>query len=113
MNVLIQNANFDWSGIEGSQAAYSKDLVTSQEWNAASLHYVRVEPGGEIAMHTHPVETEAHFVVSGEGKGTAGDQTYHLTASDVLLALPGVAHSVHNNGLQDLVLLCIFNPPLA
>lgn len=76
----------------------------------ASVVRVRVDPGGVINTHTHPIETETAYVLSGQGTLTAEDQEYVLTAGMSVTILPGTPHSMRNSGDVPLEMVAMHTP---
>lgn len=61
MREIIDSNQLEW-------ARHPKHPGSASETDAVlSLHRVRVEPGGGIALHTHENQTEILFLLSGEG----------------------------------------------
>ncbi len=110
--MVIHGAVRAWPAVSGQENCFAKDLVTSIETKAMSVHHLRIEPGAEFTSHTHEHETEVQFVISGQGQAQLGDRWEDIVSGDVALALPGVAHALRNNSASPLFILCVFTPPL-
>ncbi len=110
--IFIKNEMLPWKAEIDFVKTFSKNLLTSQDNAQMSAHYLRVEPGGEITVHAHARETELHFIAQGRGQASLGDERHAVEGGDAVLALPTVPHGIRNTGGQDLVVLCIFAPPL-
>lgn len=110
--MLIRGATRPWPEEPGQIACYSKDMTTRSESDVLSAHHLRIEPGGEFRPHSHEIETELHFVISGCGQALEGDRWEQVTAGDVVLDPPGVEHGFRNTSSKPLFILCIFTPPL-
>ncbi len=76
-----------------------------------SVHLCEWEPGQQNDMHSHTVETETMYVLSGHGKAICGSEEISLEPNGMLVASPGQEHVIINNGNENLRLLCIFSPP--
>lgn len=76
-----------------------------------SVHLCEWDPGDRNDMHSHAAETEAMFVLEGEGTATCGGEKIPLRKGGLLVAIPGVEHVIENTGREKLRLLCIFSPP--
>lgn len=113
MIAIIQNKNFYWNEISNGTNAYSKDLITSSFWENVSLHHVLVKAGGEIEIHQHEEQDEAHFVISGKCIGIISGQEVEIETGDVMFVKKKILHGVKNKSDNDLLLLCVFNPPLS
>jgi quercetin dioxygenase-like cupin family protein len=110
--MVIHGAGRAWSVEKAQVAAFSKNLVTSTDTPALSVHQLRIEPGGEFKSHAHEGETEIQFVIFGQGQAQIGGQWEAVAEGDVVLALPGEAHAWRNLGPAALLILAVFNPPL-
>ena len=91
---------------------YLKDLVVKAEAELLSVHRGRIEQGGEILVHTHGVESETFYILSGKAECTMGDEKLEFVAGSCGFAPPGVPHGLKNVGSEPVELLAIFTPPL-
>lgn len=71
---------------------------------------VTIPPGESGNKHTHDIEQETWFIVSGRGKLSIGDETVELEQDMVVVAPAGVQHQIINNGREELKALFIFTP---
>ena len=71
------------------------------------LHMVRIEPGRETTeFHFHGQDEEFVYIIAGQGVALMGDETIFVEPGDVMLfPKNGPAHSMRNEGLDDLVYL--------
>lgn len=76
-----------------------------------SVHLCEWEPGQQNDVHTHRLETEVMYVLSGNGKAICDGEEIALHPNGMLVACPGQEHVIINNGKENLKLLCIFSPP--
>lgn len=53
-----------------------KDLLVQKEGGGLSLHRGRIEPGGEVFVHTHDMQAETFYILSGEAKCAMGEEKY-------------------------------------
>jgi quercetin dioxygenase-like cupin family protein len=77
----------------------------------SSIVIARVAAGGEIPRHTHPVETETAYVLSGQGKLITDATEYIFDAGIAVTVPPGLAHRVVNTGDTPLDIFAIHSPP--
>ncbi len=110
--MIIHGATRLWPAEPGQIDCFSRDLVTSKETGAMSVHHLRIDPGGEFKAHVHDRETEIHFVISGSGQAMLGDQWEDIFAGDAVIDHPGVVHALRNPTSEPIFILCIFAPPL-
>ena len=89
-----------------------KDLVVKAESGLLSVHRGTIEAGGEIFVHTHEVEAETFYIISGEVECTMGDEKIAFGAGSCGFAPPGIAHGLRSTGTTPVELLAIFTPPL-
>lgn len=89
-----------------------RDLVTAAANPAMSMHLGRLEPGGEIFVHTHEGQSETFYILSGEALCTMGDEKIPFPAGACGVAPPGVPHGLKNNNSAPVMLLALFTPPL-
>jgi len=70
----------------------------------------RIKPGTSgCPVHTHQIEDEAFFILSGHGVFRYGDEVQEVRPGDCIScpAGSGVAHQLANHSDEDLVYLCI------
>lgn len=91
---------------------FLKDLVLKADSGLVSVHRGRIEPGGEIFVHTHEVESETFYILSGQVECTMGEETIAFSAGSCGFAPPGVPHGLRNTGNGPAELVAIFTPPL-
>ena len=112
MHRLVLQSSLGTEPLEGNPGVYSKVLATSADWSAMSVHQISVQPGSEVALHSHGKESELHFIVSGRALGRIGDASYRMEPGDALLVDEQTPHGLINDGTEELVVLCVFSPPL-
>jgi len=72
------------------------------------ISMMRIQPGTYNGMHTHEVDSEILYVVSGTATVTNGDGSVDvLSAGDVSYCPMGTGHSVKNTGTTELVLFSV------
>lgn len=71
---------------------------------------MRVAPGKGVPRHTHTLEDEALFVLSGELEAAVGDQIFTLKAGETLIAPRNIAHELRNSGNVANHYLIMFSP---
>lgn len=78
---------------------------------ASSVIIARIAPGGTIPPHTHPVETETAYVLSGKGKLITDTAEYDFEPGIAVTIPSGLAHRVVNSGDTPLEIFAIHTPP--
>lgn len=91
---------------------FLKDLVVKADSGQLSVHRGRIEPGGEILVHTHEAESETFYILSGALECTMGEEKIAYGAGSCGFAPPGVKHGLRNVGDTPAELVAIFTPPL-
>lgn len=89
-----------------------RDLVTAAVNPDLSVHLGRLEPGGEIYVHTHDTQTETFHILSGQAVCTMGDKKIEYGPGTCGTAPPGIPHGLKNEGQEPVVLMAMFTPPL-
>jgi mannose-6-phosphate isomerase-like protein (cupin superfamily) len=78
---------------------------------AMSFAEAVVPPDAETIAHAHETFEEIYFVLGGGGRMRLGDEEFHVAPGEAIRILPGVVHSLKNQGFEDLVVLCCCSPP--
>lgn len=81
-----------------------------QDVRHVGIGMVILPPGNQSTPHSHEVEEETWFVVSGRGKLTIGDETVEIEPEMLITATPGKKHFITNTGDESLKMLWIFTP---
>jgi quercetin dioxygenase-like cupin family protein len=77
-----------------------------------SFGVATVNPGGEIAAHTHHDREELFYILAGTGRLEAGDEPpREVTAGDAIWFPIGCRHRLHNAGDQPVVLVFVGMTP--
>ena len=90
-----------------------KALLTSADNALASVNVVRLPAGREIGHHTHPIQVETAFVLSGQGMFWLGDSEVPFRAGQIVAVPMNTVHGLRNPSDQDMELLAVFTPPMA
>jgi mannose-6-phosphate isomerase-like protein (cupin superfamily) len=73
---------------------------------------ILIIPGHQISPHKHDNSTEFFYVASGQGEFLDGDEWKPIKKSDAFKAPIGRTHGIMNSGIDMLVLLAAFSPPI-
>ncbi len=76
-----------------------------------SIVIARVAVGGSIPVHTHLIETETAYVLSGEGKLITDTAEYHFLPGITVTIPAGLSHRVINTGESPLEFFAVHSPP--
>ncbi|MGN0612888.1 MAG: cupin domain-containing protein [Porcipelethomonas sp.] len=67
----------------------------------------RLQPGASIGMHTHDINSEIIFIISGNGKVLIDDGEERLPAGSCHYCPMGHSHSLINDGNDTLEFYCV------
>lgn len=79
---------------------------------AFSIHVTEWEKDGRVDLHTHDDGTEAMFCMEGCGEVNINGEKKNFSPGCMIVAPPGVLHSIRNTGDELLRVLCVFSPPV-
>ncbi len=66
-----------------------------------------LKPGANIGYHSHDLNSEIIYILSGEGYFKYDDTTERVKAGDVHYCPKGHAHAFYNDGTEDLAYFAI------
>ena len=93
----------DWFYLLGPQNSAAKNLA----FGLADF------PGGTLAAsHTHEVEEEILYVISGRGAIIAGEEEIPLEPGVAVLIPPGTPRQIRGDGRETLRVVTVFSPPM-
>lgn len=81
-------------------------LIAPGEGPNFAMRRFTIKPGGSMPLHTNRVEHE-QYVLQGKARIVIGEQTYEVSAGDVVFIPAGVPHSYESIGEEDFVFLCM------
>lgn len=91
----------------------SRRLIVREHGMGHSVHETRVKDGAELHLH-YKNHFETNYCLSGEG------EVVHKDTGEVFPIRPGTVYALNNHDPHilrakngDLVLICVFTPPLA
>lgn len=89
-----------WNNEQGNTAYTLTDLTAFDEKNPKLRLYahVRVQPGEEVAYHTHQNESESYYILSGKGLYQDNEKEYTVVPGAVTLTTSGNGHAIRNIG---------------
>ena len=100
---LYQLPGRDWQLLLGPQTGESERMTMS---------IATFPPGSAPPLHVHPNEEEQVYVLSGSGRLMTEHDDVPLSPGVAFRVPVGYWHGAANDGDEDLVLLCMFNPPV-
>jgi mannose-6-phosphate isomerase-like protein (cupin superfamily) len=93
-------------------SAYSKLLVNPD--NSATRHFdfrlSLYQPKGYVEEHTHERSEHVYYILQGRGLMTLDDKSYVVEPHTAIFIPPGVAHSLANTGLENLLFIVVTAP---
>jgi len=111
---FIRNiAEVDWLEFPGHfGGALSKPLVHPDTAGSRHIDYriSAYQPKARVELHSHKVQEQVYHVLEGEGLMVIDGQRTVVRKHDVIFLPPGIAHSIANNGLNDLVFIVVTTP---
>jgi mannose-6-phosphate isomerase-like protein (cupin superfamily) len=76
-----------------------------------SLALATVNPGKRTLRHVHETSTELYYIIKGVGTIELGSKTESLEENTLVYIPPKTDHRVTNTDKEDLLILCVSNPP--
>lgn len=67
------------------------------------VHEVTVPAGTSIGLHRHVGNEEVYIMVKGEAELTIDNEKKLVRGGDAILTKDGMAHSIRNNGTEDVL----------
>lgn len=101
----------EWAREDRFPGIAFKIFETRNTHPAMSVAMARVDPGTWIQWHTHAIETETAFVLSGSGVIETDEREYPISAQTGMTIPPGIRHCVRNTGDVPLEILAMHTPP--
>jgi len=87
------------------------EIHNMPEDESCSIARARVEPGVTTQLHALRGTTERYVILSGAGRvEVAGQEPVELRALDVVTIPAGESQRISNDGMEDLVFLCVCTP---
>lgn len=86
---------------------YMKDMLIPENNMDVTNKYIKIEPKGEITVHTHDV-TEAFYLLEGRASVLVNGDRISLKAGNMIAAPKDVPHGIKNETDEDVILLATF-----
>ena len=68
-----------------------------------------LHPDKSTSRHKHEGQEEVYIFMKGSGKMELDDKKFDVKEGDLILIEDGVFHRVHNTGMVDLYMVCVFD----
>jgi quercetin dioxygenase-like cupin family protein len=98
-------------GLPGRQLSW---LVAPGALSAShcSACVIRVAPGDKVwPAHSHPNGEEVIYVIQGSGRVLVDGEVAPVQPGTTVLFPRGAVHMLHNNGSEQMKVVCFFAPP--
>ena len=102
----ISEVEMNEVNFEGAKGAYIQWLITKPEAKNYAMRRFVIKPGGVIPTHSHDWEHEI-YILEGKGVVKVGSKEINVKKDTFLYIEPNIPHSYFNNGVSDLVFICI------
>ncbi|HPX26716.1 MAG TPA: cupin domain-containing protein [Treponemataceae bacterium] len=101
-----------WNEHKTFKGVYLKHLLTGSDTRGVfSAHFVKIDAGCEIGLHTHEQSDELHEVIDGKGTCLLGDKIQDYSCGVISLIPKTLPHRVRA-GKEGLFIFAKFFPPL-
>lgn len=95
--------SFSWG-----EVTWLEDKASTPQGRQA-FGVVRIKPGKNNPLHYHANCEEGNYIMQGQGRCIAGDETYDLGAGGYIAIPAGIPHTLANVGEQDLHVVVTFS----
>jgi len=86
--------------------------VDSARTQAVSVSFLDIGAGVEIPVHTHDLQVDSIYVVSGNGKAFVNGEWQNIEEGHYIFVPAAVEHGIRNTGKGPLRLFVHHSPPL-
>jgi mannose-6-phosphate isomerase-like protein (cupin superfamily) len=76
-----------------------------------SIALATVKPGQKTLRHIHETSREFYYIIRGVGAIKLNSEKKSIEESTLIYIPTGTKHTVTNTGKEDILILCICNPP--
>ncbi|WP_045210910.1 cupin domain-containing protein [Desulfonatronovibrio magnus] len=87
-------------------------LIKSTDSEAVSVSELQVDPGVKAPIHTHDLQIDSIYVVSGTARAYINQEWIEVSAGDYIYVPATAEHGLHNTGDEILRLFVHHSPPL-
>lgn len=91
-----------------SNEAFRDEVITGKE---AQLVLMTIQPGDEIGAEVHEEHDQILVFVEGQGQAMINDETFEVSANDLVFVHAGAKHNFINSGTTPLRLYTVYAPP--
>ncbi|RQD56267.1 MAG: cupin domain-containing protein [Desulfonatronovibrio sp. MSAO_Bac4] len=87
-------------------------LVADGKSDMVSVSELIIEPGVEVPVHTHDLQADSIYIVSGKARAFLNGEWDFVESGDYLFVPPNAEHGISNTGREPLRLFIHHSPPL-
>jgi quercetin dioxygenase-like cupin family protein len=87
-------------------------LVKQDDSDKLSVSQLEIAPGIEVPKHTHDVQIDSIYIVSGQGEAFIDGKWTEISSGDYIFVKPRTEHGIRNTGDQPLRLFIHHSPPM-
>ena len=93
----------------GKGAVFFEYLLDQQQLGGMCRLYAKItmKPGTSLGYHVHQGDSEAYYILSGEGLYTNQEGSSTVASGDVTFTADGQGHAIENQGDRDLVFMAL------
>ncbi|WP_027342107.1 cupin domain-containing protein [Hamadaea tsunoensis] len=107
---LMRTVHNDHDGVGALYAYRAFDRAASPS-GIAFIDLVILPPGSSVGLHRHGDDEETYVILRGSGTMTLDDETFPVTAGDLIANHAYGRHGLVNDGHEDLHLLVFEKAP--
>jgi quercetin dioxygenase-like cupin family protein len=100
-----------WQPVPANGYADPKLTPANTRYDALSMGYQTIAPGGRIREHSHGDQVELQICFRGRGRVVVDGRSHPLVAGTACFLGYDVKHEIINEGREDLVMLWVISPP--
>ena len=100
-----------WQPVPANGHADPTLTPTTTGFDALSMGYQTIAPGGRVREHSHGDQVELQICFRGQGRVVVDGASHPLVPGTACLLGYDVKHEIINEGTDDLVMLWVITPP--
>ena len=105
--MLIKQEDLELKRVEKPRGGTGVARMSRYDDENNSIIYITLSPGDAFGLHTHSGTSEIMYVISGTGKVLCDGKTEYLSPGDCHYCPEGHAHTLINDGGEDLVFFAV------
>lgn len=111
--VVVQpdDATSYWQPMPANGHADPKLTPANTRYDALSMGYQTIAPGGRVREHSHGDQVELQICFRGRGRVVVDGQNHPLVPGTACFLGYDVKHEIINEGPEELVMLWVISPP--